>query len=54
MRPIRGKSGFTIIDSDESEEVFEAAVLEELSALHIKEDVPRIGMWQSGETLTRN
>ena len=54
MGPIRRKSGFAIIDSDEPKEIFEAAALEELSTLHVKEDVARIGTWQAGETLARN
>jgi hypothetical protein len=50
MRPIRRESGFAIIDSDESKKLFEATALEELRALHIEEDVARIGTGQAGET----
>ena len=49
MRPIRRKSGFAIIDRDESEEIFEATVLGEQHTLHIEEDVPSVRTWQAGK-----
>ena len=54
MRPIRRKSGFAIIYGDKAKEVFEAAVLEELSTLHIEEDIPGVGTRQPRETLPRH
>jgi hypothetical protein len=43
-----------MIDGDKPKEVFETAVLEELSTLHIEEDIPGIGMRQPRETLPRH
>jgi hypothetical protein len=54
MRPMRCESGFVVIDSDKSKEVFEIAVLEELSTLHVEEDIPGVKARQPGETLPRD
>src|SRR5690349_4431334 len=54
MRPIRRKSRFAIIDSNEPKEVFEAAALGEQCAFHVEENVPGLRTRQAGETLARN
>jgi hypothetical protein len=51
MRPIRGKSGFAIIGSDEPKEVFEAAAFGEQRTLHIEKDVPASGRGRRAKPL---
>jgi len=52
--PIGRKSRFAAINGDKAKEVFEAAILEELSALDIEENVPGVGTRQPSETFRRN